>query len=290
MKGIILAGGAGTRLAPLTNIWSKQLVPVYNKPLIYYPLSVLILSGIREILIISSPRDLPQFQSLCGDGSQLGLSISYEVQEKAEGLAQAFLIGEYFISNDSCSLILGDNIFYGHGLSPLLKSCSDANKGATIFAYPVKDPERYGVVVLDDKHKPTEIVEKPMEFKSNLAIPGLYYFDNNVVDIAKDIKPSPRGELEITSVIEKYLESETLTVNILSRGTAWFDAGTPSSLLDSANFVQTVELRQGLMIGCIEECAWRMGLINDRKLLSLADIYRNNEYGQYLNNLLSNSR
>ena len=284
MKGIILAGGSGTRLYPITKGISKQIMPVYDKPMIYYPLSVLMLAGIKEVLIITTPEDSAQFQKLLGNGGELGCTFSYAVQEKPNGLAQAFVIGEDFIGNDKVALILGDNIFYGAGFSKLIQSFNNVD-GAAIFAYEVNDPERYGVVEFDESFKALSIEEKPAQPKSNYAVPGLYFYDNEVVHIAKNIKPSPRGEYEITDVNKVYLQNGNLQVGVMNRGVAWLDTGTFDSLSDASEFVRVVEKRQFQKIGCIEEVAYRMGFIDHSQLLKLADYYSKSGYGDYLKKL-----
>lgn len=282
MKGIILAGGSGTRLYPLTKAVSKQLMPIYDKPMIYYPMSILMLAGIKDILIISTPTDTPRFEQLFGDGHELGLNLEYKVQESPNGLAEAFILGEDFIGEDSVCLILGDNIYYGGGLSKMLQRAASKETGATVFGYHVHDPERFGVVEFDDQMKAISIEEKPSQPKSNYAVTGLYFYDNQVVEIAKNIQPSERGELEITDVNKAYLEAGALEVEVMGRGYAWLDTGTHESLLEAGTFIETIEKRQNLKVACLEEISYRMGYITREQLIDLAQPLKKNEYGQYM--------
>ena len=286
MKGIVLAGGSGTRLYPITKAVSKQLLPLYDKPMIYYPISVLMLAGIKEILIISTPRDLPMYEELLGDGSSLGIRFSYEVQENPNGLAEAFIVGEEFIGDDNVALILGDNIFHGHRFTEILERATELEEGAILFGYYTKNPEAFGVVEFDDEWNVISIEEKPEKAKSNYIVPGLYFYDNDVVEIAKNVKPSERGEVEITSVNEEYLKRGKLKVELLGRGMAWLDTGTHQGLLEAANFIETIQKRQGLYIACLEEIAYLKGYIDDEKLLKTAEELKKTAYGQYLYNLV----
>lgn len=288
MRGIILAGGSGTRLHPVTQAVSKQLLPVYDKPMVYYPLASLMQAGIKDVLIISTPQDTPRFQQLLGDGSQWGMNLSYAVQESPDGLAQAFIIGAEFIGNDNCALVLGDNVFHGQNLRKSLQNAGAKEKGATVFAYPVHDPERYGVVEFDDKWNALSLEEKPTEPKSNYAVTGLYFYDNRVVDVARNVKPSERGELEITDVNKQYLEWDALSVEVFDRGVAWLDMGTHESLLQASMFIETIENRQGLKVACLEEIAFLNGYIDDEALAEAATRYSKSGYGKYLQQVLDN--
>lgn len=290
MKGIVLAGGSGTRLHPVTVSISKQILPVYDKPMIYYPLSVLMLAGIREILIISTPRDIKLYEELFGNGSRLGLSIQYAIQERPDGIAQSFIIGEKFIGKDNVALVLGDNIFYGYGLTGMLEDSAKLKKGSVVFAYYVDDPERYGVVEFDHNGKALSIEEKPKQPKSNYAVTGLYFYDNDVVSISKNMKPSNRGELEITDVNKEYLKRGNLSVVTMGRGMAWLDTGTHDSLLDASNFIATIERRQGLKVACLEEIAYKKGFMSEKELIAVAEGMKNNVYGKYLLNLVRSNK
>lgn len=282
MKGIILAGGKGTRLYPMTKVLSKQLLPLYDKPMIYYPLSILMLAGIKDVLIISTPRDLPMYEELLGNGSKIGINILYKVQNEPRGLADAFILGEEFIGNDNVCLILGDNVFYGHGMTDILMEAMDNKEGATIFGFPVKDPRAFGVVEFDNNFNVLSLEEKPENPKSNYAIPGLYFYDNDVIKIAKNVKPSERGEIEITAVNNEYLKLKKLKVQLMNRGIAWLDTGTPQNMLKAASFIEEIQEMQGLYVSCIEEIAWRRGFINDEQLEQLGNELKQTDYGKYL--------
>ena len=289
MKGIVLAGGRGTRLYPMTRATSKQLLPVYDKPLVYYPISILLLAGIRDILIISTPHDIADYQTLLGDGSDLGVNFSYEIQDKPRGLADAFIVGEEFIAGDSVSLVLGDNVFYGQNLTQILEVTANRNEGATIFGYPVSDPREFGVVEFDQNYKVISIEEKPQQPKSKFAVPGLYFYDSDVVEIAKQVQPSDRGEIEITGVNNAYLEQDSLNVQLMGRGMAWFDTGSADGLLAAANFIEVTQTRQGFYISCLEEIAWRKGFIDDAHLEKMGNSLKMTKYGQYMLQLLDES-
>lgn len=290
MKGIILAGGKGTRLYPMTKVVSKQLLPLYDKPMIYYPLSILMLADIKDILVISTPKDLPLYEELLGDGTKIGINISYKEQKEPRGLAEAFIIGEDFIKDDSVCLILGDNVFYGQGMTDILQEVKKQEKGATIFGFPVKDPRTFGVVSFDENYNVLDVEEKPVNPKSNYAVPGLYFYDNSVIEIAKKVKPSARGEVEITSINNEYLRLKNLKVKIMNRGIAWLDTGTPQNMLKASNFIQEIQDMQGLYVACLEEIAWRRGFIDDKQLIELGNSLKQTDYGQYLLTLSKRKR